>query len=208
MKSDRMMNASERWFRVLLRFYPAGFREEMGEALVETYRDRSREASKGGSFRLSGVWLRALWDSLRNGLGERARPAASWRRDLALMGRRLRQRPMFLAVVLATLTVGLGAFAVVYTAVDKILLEPLPYANPEDRYMVWHNGRDSDHWSLTGPGVLALQNAGGPIEAAAGMGIGAATLHASGTTDASRIGFLSASINIFDLLGVQPARGR
>jgi hypothetical protein len=27
------MNASERWFRLLLRLYPADFREEMGEAL-------------------------------------------------------------------------------------------------------------------------------------------------------------------------------
>src|SRR5262245_31332975 len=208
MKSDRVMNASERWFRLLLRFYPAGFREEMGEAFVETYRDRSRDAFNGGSLRLAGVWLRALLDSLRNGLGERVRPAASWRRDFALMSRRFRQRPLFVAVVLATLTVGLGAFAVVYTAVDKILLEPLPYANPDDLYMVWHRGESVDHFSLTGPGVVALKKAGGVIEAAAGMQMGGATLHASANTDASRIAFLSASINLFDLLGVQPARGR
>src|SRR5262249_1342869 len=106
------------------------------------------------------------------------------------------------------LTVGLGAFAVVYTAVDKILLKPLPYANPEDLYMVWHSGEDVDHVALTGPGVAALRNSGGAIEAAAGMQLGGATLHATATTDASRISFFSASINIFDLLGVQPARGR
>src|SRR2546422_7650276 len=131
------MNASERWFRLLLRLYPADFRDEMGEALVETYLHRSREES------VALVWCAALWDSLRNGLGERLRPAVSWRRtgdwgrDLELVSRRFRRTPLLLAAILATLTVGLGTFAVVYTAVDKILIEPLPYDDPEDLYLVW-----------------------------------------------------------------------
>ena len=50
--------------------------------------------------------------------------------DQDLITRRLRQKPLFFAAVLATLTVGLGTFAVGYTAVDKILLEPLPYRDP------------------------------------------------------------------------------
>jgi hypothetical protein len=63
-----MMHFSERWFRLLLRLYPSDFRDEMGQALVETYLERSREES------LIVVWFAALWDSLRNGLGERMRP--------------------------------------------------------------------------------------------------------------------------------------
>ena len=39
MKSARWMNISERWFRLLLRLYPPDFRDELGESLVETYRD-------------------------------------------------------------------------------------------------------------------------------------------------------------------------
>jgi hypothetical protein len=31
------MNLSERWFRLLQRLYPADFRDEMGNALVEAY---------------------------------------------------------------------------------------------------------------------------------------------------------------------------
>ena len=34
----------------------------------------------GGPMRLAMLWLRALADSARNGLAERVRPAASWRR--------------------------------------------------------------------------------------------------------------------------------
>ena len=35
---------AERWFRLLVRAYPASFREEMGDAMVEAFRDRARDA--------------------------------------------------------------------------------------------------------------------------------------------------------------------
>lgn len=36
-RARRQMNLSERWFRLLQRLYPADFRDEMGNALVEAY---------------------------------------------------------------------------------------------------------------------------------------------------------------------------
>src|SRR5215471_5012167 len=139
MKTDHLMQASEHWFWLLLRLYPADFRDEMGGALVATYRDRASAArQRGGTLALMFVWFAALRDSLLNGLGERARPAVAWRRtgdwgrDLEIVSRRFRRRPLFLIAVLGTLTVGFGTFAVVYTAVDKILIEPLPYRRPNN----------------------------------------------------------------------------
>lgn len=83
------MRVSQRWFRLLQRLYPRDFRDEMGIAVVETYRDRAREAlNRGGVIRLATIWVRALVDALRNGPGERARPAASWRRSGNLGPRR------------------------------------------------------------------------------------------------------------------------
>jgi hypothetical protein len=65
MSGDRLNNVSERWFRLLLRLYPADFRDEMGDALVEAYRDRAREAlNRGGVIRLAGVWVQVLASSL------------------------------------------------------------------------------------------------------------------------------------------------
>src|SRR5919201_1813878 len=81
MTGDRLVDASERWFRLLQWLYPLDFRDDMGEAVVETYRDRARDAlRRGGILSLAILWMRALVDSLRNGPSERARPAASWRR--------------------------------------------------------------------------------------------------------------------------------
>ena len=205
---NELKSASERWFRLLLRLYPADFRDEMGDALVETYLYRSSESS------VIWIWLVALWDSLRNGLGERVRPAAGWRRsgdwgrDMELVSRRLRQKPMFLVAVLATLMVGLGVFAVVYTAVDKILIEPLPYKNPYDLYMIWSKVGSLPHLMISGPSVSELQKAGGFIEGASGLQVTSATLLVDGRTDATRLPAMTVSANLFDLLGVRAALGR
>jgi putative ABC transport system permease protein len=198
-------NLSERWFRILLRMYPQDFRDEMGEALVEAYLYRSREES------LVVVWIAALWDSLRNGLGERLRPAVAWRRggdwgrDMGLVTRRLRQQPLFFLAAMGTLTAGLGAFAVVFTAVDKILLEPLPYENPQDLYAVFQK---VNKFALTGPHAAALQTAGGLIEGAAIYRFGLLTIPAGPQTDAFNIVPMNVSPNMFDVLRVRPALGR
>jgi len=198
-----------RWFRLLLRFYPRDFREEMGEALVQTYLDRLRDESA------LRVCFAALRDSLRNGLGERLRPAVAWRRngnwgrDLELVSRRLRRSPLMLAAILGTLTAGLGTFAVVYTAVDKILIEPLPYRDPDDLYMVWQK---KDKFAMTGPHSAELPKAAASgnsaIEGAATVDFNLLTFPAGPNSDASRVLGMRTSPNLFDLLGVQPALGR
>ena len=218
MSEERWRRASERWLRLLLKLYPADFREEMGDALVETYHDRCRDAlRRGGSMSVLKVWWRALVDSVRNGPGERVQPAASWRRsgnwgrDIELAWRRLVRAPLFSLATIGTLTVGLGAFAVVYTAVDKILLEPMPYENPDDLYFVWRDYRamfDLDRGWLGGPDVAELQKAGGVIEDATGLQRLQVVMSGREGLDPTEIPVMLVSPNLFDLLGVPPAMGR
>jgi hypothetical protein len=139
MTPERLMILSKRWFTLLRRLCPADFRDEMGTAVVEAYMDRARDAMKtGGLTRLGMLWARALADSLRNGPAERVRPAASWRRggnwgrDVELVSRRLVRAPVFAATTIGTLALGLGMFAVVYTATQRILIDPMPYKDPGD----------------------------------------------------------------------------
>jgi predicted permease len=213
----RLIELSDRYFRLLLRLYPVDFRDEMGEAFVETYRDRAREAlGRGGVFSLARVWLRALVDSARNGFGERHAPAGGWRarawgRDAEIATRRLVRAPAFAAAVVGTLTIGLGTFAVVYTAVHKILIEPMPFADPDDLYFVWRDYGpifDLKRGWLAGTDVAELQKAGGVIEQAVGLGRQLTTFAVREGAEPSEIAVMVTSPHLFDLLGVAPVLGR
>jgi putative ABC transport system permease protein len=214
-----MLHWSERWFRLLERLYPPDFRDDMGNAVVEAYMDRAHHSlQNGGKIQLVALWFRALVDSLRNGPAERARPAASWRRagnwgrDVELVRRRLVRSPIFAATTIATLTVGLGMFAVVYTAVQKVLLCPMPYKDPDDLYYVWRDYSpifDLKRGALAGTDITEFQKTNPVIEEAAGLqpflgGIFALREDA----EPMEIAVTRTSPNLLHLLGVAPALGR
>jgi putative ABC transport system permease protein len=213
-------SASERWFRALLKLYPVDFRDEMGEAFIEAYLDRRKTArERGGSLGVARVWLRALGDSLWNGLGERVNPAVAWRRagnwgrDAELAVRRIKRAPAFSLAMIGTLVVGLGAFGIVFTVVEKILIEPLPYARPNDLYFVWRDyGKiiDMKRGWLGGPDVVELGKAGGPIEPSVGLRRDRRTISdpraAAGNPEEAAI--MVSSPNLFDVLGARPLLGR
>lgn len=73
--------------------------------------------------------------------------------DLRDALRHLRSRPGFAAVVVLTLSMGIGLNAAVFTAVDAALLRSLPYAEPERLVHVWqvHDRRDQPYFELAWP---------------------------------------------------------
>lgn len=219
MVSDRLVHVSERWFRLLQRLYPPDFRDDMGDAIVETYRDRARDAlRRGGMLRLAVVWVRALLDSLRNGSGERARPAVSWRRsgnwgrDAEIATRRLLRARAFAAVTIGTLTIGLGMVAVVYTLVHKIVIEPMPYRHADDLYYVWRDYGpivDLTKGAVAGPDFTELRKSSAVIEDVAALQpfLGGIFALREGA-DPSEIAVTVITPNLFELLGVTPMLGR
>src|SRR5437879_9336484 len=57
--------------------------------------------------------------------------------------RRLGRAPMFTAVTLVTLAIGIGANTAIFSVIEGVLLKPLPYPHPEGLVAVW----------LTAPGI-------------------------------------------------------
>lgn len=64
-----------------------------------------------------------------------------WTRDLALAVRSMRRAPGFAAVVVLTLSLGIGASTAVFSVVEGVLLRPLPYEDPQELAIVWQNDR-------------------------------------------------------------------
>jgi putative ABC transport system permease protein len=219
MIANHLVSMSERWFRLLQRFYPPDFRDTMGDAVVETYRDRAHEAlRRGGVVRLALVWMRALQDSVRNGVGERVQPAVSWRRngnwgrDVEMATRRLLRARGFAALTIATLTIGLGMVAVVYTIIDKILIQPLPYRDPSALYSVWRDYgpiAEVKRGALAGPDVVQLRASTDVIEDVAALQpmLGGIFAVREGA-DPQEIAVTLTTPNLFQMLGVTPMLGR
>jgi predicted permease len=78
---------------------------------------------------------------------ERDRRRREWVRDIGVdVGygvRTLRKNAVFTLAAVATLTLGIGAAAAVYTVVNGVLVRPLPYRDPSSLAMVWMGDTDA-----------------------------------------------------------------
>src|SRR5579862_254460 len=93
---------SEILHRLLVRTYPGEFRDEYGDELHRDFRTRIRRQHKGG---LVMLWLRTLVDWLRS------MPREQWsatRQNVSWAMRSFRKTPVFTAVAVLSLTLGIG----------------------------------------------------------------------------------------------------
>src|SRR5438132_13374402 len=115
-----------RIYRLLLKLYPARFREEFGGPLERQFQDDYRDA-RGWGAKL-WFWLHALAD-----LGFSI-PAELWRelrQDAAYAARIHRQRPTVTALTLAALALAIGVTTGVFSVVNALLLRSLPFREPD-----------------------------------------------------------------------------
>jgi putative ABC transport system permease protein len=128
-------------------------------------------------------------------------------RDLRHTARMLRRAPGFTAAALVTLAVGIGATSAIFGVVRAVMLEPLPYHEPERIVTIWETNRGGTVRNVIAPAnFVAWRERARTIEHL-GM-VGPATITMMLDSQALDVSGLTVSSDVFQALGVRPALGR
>ncbi len=128
-------------------------------------------------------------------------------RDLRHALRVLAKHPGYAASVVATLAIGVGAAAAVFSIVHAVLVRPLPFGHPEELVAIKSDFPDLglDSFALSSPEVDDLRDEGRFAQVAWWAPGGAAI---TGLGEAERVNAGYVSAGFFDTLGVRPLLGR
>ena len=127
--------------------------------------------------------------------------------DLRLAIRTLRRTPAFLTLATLTLALGIAANTAIFSVVRGVLLQPLPYEDPERLVMVWTTTPDDSRGSHTAAEFLDLQRDNQTLTAIAGYRRDLfAAMPENGT--ARQIEGVHTTVDFFDVFGVPAAAGR
>jgi predicted permease len=129
--------------------------------------------------------------------------------DLRYALRQLRRSPVFTITVVATLALGLGATAAMFTVVDHVLLRPLPYKDSRQLVEIKESGKRGT--VSFGTPFLDLQQWRQRSRSLKEIAFYTSDKHISfldGDTASTRVSAPQVSANLFALLGVPPAIGR
>jgi predicted permease len=123
--------------------------------------------------------------------------------------RRLLRTPLFSAITLLTLVIGIGANAVVFGVVDGVLLKPLSYPHPEQLIGLWHSapgiGFNGD--LNMAPFIYFVEREQGSTFQDVGMYNGD-SCSVTGVGQPEHVSGLDVTDGTLPLLGVQPVLGR
>jgi putative ABC transport system permease protein len=154
------------------------------------------------------AWLRAaacVWETL-----------GSVMRDVRFGLRRLRKEPLFTTLVVGTLGLGIGAFTIVFSLVDGVLMREMPYEQPGELVNIWKTfpawqGQDvlDDAWDKVGLNwseFLTLRDNSQLLAEVAVRRNRTMVLTGAGAPERLEVG--GASSGLFPMLGVRPLLGR
>jgi putative ABC transport system permease protein len=152
-------------------------------------------------------WLRRH-DRTRLRGRDRAALLDGWSFDVRYAIRKLRQAPGFTAAIVAVLALGIGVTTAMFSAVDTVLLRPLPFHQPER--LVTLEPIDipfeGESFPQHTPDLLEVARQRDVFAAVAAYSPGGMDLSGVGTPLRVQVGVVTA--DFFSTLGIAPARGR
>jgi putative ABC transport system permease protein len=122
--------------------------------------------------------------------------------------RSLARRPLFTAVILLTLALGIGSNVAIFSVANTVLFRSLPFQNPEELAFVWNRlpATNVARGLVSGPDFKDYQQETTMFQGFAGAVATAGTLTGEGPPE--RITNAYVTSNLLALLGARPVVGR
>ena len=131
--------------------------------------------------------------------------------ELRVAARMLRARPLFTAIAVATLAVGIGSNAAIFSVINAVMLRPLPYSHADRLFSLYSRylpstGYDYSYFALSGPEFANVRTRIEALYAVDAYDFSFQNLTLDGK--AERVLTMPVTAGFFDVLGVRPERGR
>ena len=190
-----------RFYHVLLRFYPASFRDEYGAEMCAIFARRLRDSA--GPFAIAALWLSAIAETAGNAA------LVHWdifTQDLRYVVRTLRRTPGFAITAVLIMALGIGATTAAFSVTDFVLIRPLPFSGAERLVKVWEKPTGYSRMELSPGNYRDWKAAASSFETWAAYTTTSVNLIGAG--EPQRVDAGGVTADLFLALGVQPLIGR
>ncbi|HEU5459964.1 MAG TPA: ABC transporter permease [Pyrinomonadaceae bacterium] len=126
--------------------------------------------------------------------------------DLQYGLRMLLKHPGVTAIALITLALGIGANTAIFSVVNAVLLNPLPYREPARLVSIWENVPTHGRWRAAPANFFDWKKQNTVFEDVAAFGGATATL--TGDGDPAQLSGTRVSSGYFPVVGIEPMLGR
>lgn len=131
--------------------------------------------------------------------------------DIRYGFRMLIKRPSFTIIVVLTMALGIGANTTIFSAVDAVLLNPLPYQDPDRLVAVWETNKQlsPEMWDRNEVALGNFRDWRSQNQVFDQLGsLFYADLNLTGVSEPEQIKSCIVTTNFFQVLGIQPMIGR
>ncbi len=126
--------------------------------------------------------------------------------DIRFGLRMLRKSPGFTVIAVLTLALGIGTNTAIFSIVNGVLLNPLPYPHPQELTVLYEHTHNFEEFSISYPNFLDWQRTNSTFASMAAYRSEDFNITGSGEPERVRGGMVSAEF--FPILGVEPLLGR
>jgi predicted permease len=128
--------------------------------------------------------------------------------DVRLALRRLARNPGFAAVAITTLALGIGANTAIFSVIDRVLLQPLPYSQPDRLVRLQLKFRDGFGQSVSIPKFLAWKQHTRAFQVMAAYNFSGPGLNLSGGVTPEQVKAIHVSSDFFPVFDAGTLLGR